>query len=174
MYEDSLVGTISTILLKMISTRILDPIKTTCKISTRNGILDETHKISTSHCSITHESRRECTHAIICTWSSREFPYIHRISTSPHSDAHGRTHISTRTRTCIICNSWYTHLDFIITGVRLRDWHSSDSLEIGFYIHTFVWFVRGSVPFFKGWQQRVCQYENWISGKEHRNISRQD
>ena len=25
-----------------------------------------------------------------------------------------------------------------------------DSLEIGFYIHTFVWFVRGSVPFFKG------------------------
>ncbi len=124
--KTQLVGTISTILLKMISTRILDPIKTTCKISTRNGILDETHKISTSsHCSITHESRRACTHAIICTWSSRASLHIHRISTSSHTrDAHGRTHISTRTRTCIISNIWYTHLNFIITGVRLRDWHS--------------------------------------------------
>ena len=124
--KTQLVGTISTILLKMISTRILDPIKTNCKISTRNGILDETHKISTSsHCSITHESRRACTHAIICTWSSRASLHIHRISTSPHTrDAHGRTHISTRRRTCIICNTWYTHLDYIITGVRLRDWHS--------------------------------------------------
>ena len=46
--KTQLVGTISTILLKMISTRILDPITITCKISTRNGILDETHKISTS------------------------------------------------------------------------------------------------------------------------------
>ena len=123
--KTQLVGTISTILLKMISTRILDPIKTTCKISTRNGILDETHKISTSsHCSITHESRRACTHAIICTWSSRASLHIHRISTSPHTWRTRRTHISTRTRTCIICNTWYTHLDYIITGVRLRDWHS--------------------------------------------------
>ena len=124
--KTQLVGTISTILLKMISTRILDPITITYKISTRNGILDETHKISTSsHCSITHESRRACTHAIICTWSSRASLHIHRISTSPHTrDAHGRTHISTRIRTCIICNTWYTHLDYIITGVRLRDWHS--------------------------------------------------
>ena len=123
--KTQLVGTISTILLKMISTRILDPIKTTYKISTRNGILDETHKISTSsHCSITHESRRACTHAIICTWSSRESLHIHRISTSPHTWRTRRTQISTRTRTCIICNTWYTHLDYIITGVRLRDWHS--------------------------------------------------
>ena len=117
--KTQLVGTISTILLKMISTRILDPITITYKISTRNGILDETHKISTSsHCSITHESRRECAHTLVRTWSSRESLHIHRISTRPHAwrihristrtYAHLDTriytaHISTRTCACIIC-----------------------------------------------------------------------
>ena len=87
--KTQLVGTISTILLKMISTRILDPITITCKISTRNGILDETHKISTSsHCSITHESRRECAHTLVRTWSSRESLHIHRISTSLRAHTH--------------------------------------------------------------------------------------
>ena len=105
--KTQLVGTISTILLKMISTRILDPITITCKISTRNGILDETHKISTS--SLTAVLRmnldenvhiRSYAHDLVeraCTYTG-----------SRRACEHTRTYtvrISTRTRTCIICNT---------------------------------------------------------------------
>ena len=101
--KTQLVGTISTILLKMISTRILDPIKITYKISTRNGILDETHKISTSflYC-ITHESRRACTHAIIsydlveraCTYTGSRRAHTHVTHTDAHTSRREHAHVS--------------------------------------------------------------------------------
>ena len=54
-----------------------------------------------------------------------------------------------------------------------RDWHSVTLSKLDFlYIPLYGLFEILYQKTETG-QQRVCQFENWILGKEHRNISRQ-